>query len=786
MKVTKIAGVTLSIVAALVILLLCVFLFWLGPTVKLVAEKVGSKALGAPLTINELSINPRKGTLHLSEFKIANQEVFGRSNVVSLASLDIAIDMGSIFSQTVVVHQVTLNSPYFIYEQSSATDNITEFILSIQEFIGFDPSAPPPPPDPKKLAKKERKAQKKKEKGPKIVIIESLVINDVQFHLANTDDPRLDIDVAFEQLAASMTNGTVNLKNLHVGNPALLDTPTLFTLDAIDITLDPQSIYSGTVSIRDVQVIRPYVYLEHNPQTDTVAEFMKIAEQFSTITTNTPAEPALDMPEESILEESVSGPPPVALHNLLVDDIQIKLMDTTVTNASSELRMLAGIGSISANLVDGNIQLKGMTVPNPAGFVASNLFHLANIDITLEPGSIFSPQTVIQEVFVNAPTINLEQTETSGNARELKDTLMGFVPPVPETKGAPTPKEPAIPGEGPKPIPLSEQAVVLQTLIVTNFTMNLSLPTDTNAPASSSFNLPTFGNTKEKISLHKLNPMRQKGDQPTNGTIAVETSADGPMKLIAFQSLVARPLDGTIRMTHLQVSNPKGFANEHLVTVEQFRMDINPDSLLSDTLLIRDILIDKPRISYERKITTDNFKVLQTEIEKAIARRKNYPGQEEPPPEMQALAGETEAQKVIIEHLLVNRGQVRAKLSALPSAPIPLPKIEMADMGKAEGGTSVGQAASRIWVALYDAIISSVSSATGYAGDALKGAGALTFGTLGSVTGLTAGKSDPVAANEEGILAEGEASEEASQTAEPAEEKKPNRRLFRRGSGRFF
>ena len=154
-----------------------------------------------------------------------------------MASLDVAIDMGSLFSQTVVVHQVALNSPYFIYEQSAATDNIQEFILSIQEFVGYDPAAPPPPPDPKKLEKKrkkkEKKAQKKKEKGPKIVIVESLVINDVQVHLANTDDPRLDIDVSLEQFAVSMTNGTVNLKNLHVSNPALLDTSDLFTLDAI-------------------------------------------------------------------------------------------------------------------------------------------------------------------------------------------------------------------------------------------------------------------------------------------------------------------------------------------------------------------------------------------------------------------------------------------------------------------------------------------------------------------------------------------------------------------------
>jgi hypothetical protein len=97
-------------------------------------------------------------------------------------------------------------------------------------------------------------------------------------------------------------------------------------------------------------------------------------------------------------------------------------------------------------LVDGKIQINAITVPNPPGFVSSNLFHLANIDITLVPGSVFSPQTVIQKIFINSPTINLEQTETSGNASELKDTLMGFMPPAPEANGAPTPKDSVITG----------------------------------------------------------------------------------------------------------------------------------------------------------------------------------------------------------------------------------------------------------------------------------------------------------------------------------------------------
>jgi hypothetical protein len=285
----------------------------------------------------------------------------------------------------------------------------------------------------------------------------------------------------------------------------------------------------------------------------------------------------------------------------------------------------------------------------------------------------------------------------------------------------------------------------------------------------------------EKVSLSKLHSFQQSD----SNTVPVAVEADGPIKLIAFEALIAQPLQGTARITNLQVSNLKGFANEHLVTIEQFRMEIDTESLQSDTLLITDILITKPRISYERKITTDNIKALQIEIEKAVARRKQYAAGEEPPPETEPPGEETEpaadkaaGQKVIIEYLLVDGGLVRAKLSALPSAPIPLPNIEMKDMGKEEGGTSLAEATSNIGVAFYDAIIGSVSSATGFAGDALKGAGALTFGTLGNVTGLTSGNAE----NEE----EMPAVDETAQSAEPEEEKKSRRRPFRRKTGRFF
>lgn len=414
--------------------------------------------------------------------------------------------------------------------------------------------------------------------------------------------------------------------------------------------------------------------------------------------------------------------------------------------------MLAGISSISVKLVDGSIQLKGITVPNPDGFHATNLFYLAEINVALDPESIFSRQVVINEVFVDSPKINLEQTETTGNVAELQKSLMGFVPPTPETP-APEPEKVAEAGTTNAPVPLAEQPVILETLFVTNLAVNaILLPpgaTTTNEPAAGPLG---------RIKLNKLNPMTYVKKSDTNKTATIEAEE---ITLLAFDLLTVEPLKGTVGISNLQIGNPQGFANKHLVKLQQFKLSLDPDTLQADTLLIKEIYIEKPRIAYERKIMTDNIKAFQQTIEGAVARRDETKDKAMEEHEAEI----SEEQKVIIEHLLVQGGIVKAKLSALPTAPIPLPTIEMKDIGKKEGGASLGEASSKIFDAFYDSIIGAVSSVTGFAGDALKGMGSL----------VLPGSNKP---DETGI-----SPEDATVEEPPPEKKKRSskrRRIFRR------
>lgn len=906
MKGKKILKISLGVLGSLVLLILIVFFFFLGPTVKFIAQTIGSNALGTPLSIEKLSISPTKGVIHLTDFTVANHDIFGQSNAVSLASLDIEVDVSSLFSSTVVVHRVDINSPHFVYEQSDISDNISEFVLKVQEFAGIDPNAPPPPPDPKKLEKKrkkkEKKARKKATKPPKILIVESLAINDVLISFVSTKDELLNFGAGFESFSVSMTNGNVQLDNLYVSNPGRLATENLFHLEEATLEMVPGSIYSSNITINAVGIKNPHIFIEHNPETDTVGEFLKIASGLATkIPTNkasatndvilaettvptapppnlaleslilenlrlnlintaapelnmaiglerlnvalergdirldnlyignpeslqtphlflleqfavqlrpgshieetvvieevqinhphvtlelhedentvvevlkiakgyTDRIPTYQLPElpppaepkqEPLAAEPATNRPPVELYNLAIDDIQIQLLNTTDTNRpATDPSVLFGIREVAFNFFDGQLGVRDIMIPNADGFTTSNLFHLANIDVKIQPDSINSPQFIIDEIFVDSPKVNLEQTEESGNVAVLQTELMKFAPDPSEIPTLPSTDpevtaETALSTSTNPPVALADQPVVLHQLVVTNFAVNLKFPVNTNDTEEAKFGF-EMSDLNPMDAVSKLNPNEESSDG--EAPEETEVDPDSAMTILAFELLSLEPLKGLLYVNNMRISNPPNFSRRNLIQLDQFRLDLDPDTLQSDTLLIEDVQISKPSIRYERQIRTDNIKALQAEIEQAAVRRGEQMGTEAQTNQMASAEVSTNqmanaegstnqveiaetadgGQKVIIEHLLIHDGIVRAKLSALPAMPIPLPTIEREGMGKEEGGTSLADASTEVFNILYDSIIGAVGNATGLAGDTLKGAGALTFDAMGNIFG---------------------------------------------------
>ncbi|MBN2164588.1 MAG: hypothetical protein JXR25_00145 [Pontiellaceae bacterium] len=743
-KVKKAFGIVTGLLLILLLILVCIFFLWLGPTVKLAVEHVGSKALGTALKIEVLEINPRRGTFHMEGFSIANHDAFGRTNAVSVKELDIAFDAGSVFSDTVLVHRIWIDSPAFVYEQNEATDNIARFILSIEAYLGAE----------KKPLKTEPE-QPEKAAPSKAVWIESMEISQAQMYLANTHNPDLDIDAGLESLTLSMTNGLVTLRNLHISNPAGLELPNLFTLDRIEVLIEPESLYSDTLSILDVKISNPYAYLEHNETTDTLSEIMKLADNIVERAGSAEA-PSDEMPATA--DENETARPPVALHNLTIDDIQLRLLDSASDRAKTET-LLAGIASINVRLIDGTISVKALSVPNPEGFSTNNLFQVAQIDVILQPDTLYGGQLQIDRIAIDAPLINLEQTEESGNAVALQNKLAAFIPSAQTAPAEPVEEDQGFPDETAAPIPLSEQPVILNELVVSNFAINLKEPVSTNEPIWS-ISL-TDLNPLNMLSLEKLNIFSSSEEEEA------ETAPDAPVQILGFQNLTILPMQGMIDINNLELANPPDFTRRKLMRLESLHCELDPESVQTETILIHDLTITRPKVRYERQILIDNIKALQKAIEQAaVAKTESEPDNGGKEPET------TESGKnVIIDRVLITKSSVQAKLSIAPATPpIPLPGIELKDIGKEKGGTTPIEASTKVIDTFYDTMISAVGETTGFAADVLKGAGGLVM---------------PLQTDEESAKEETSSTETAP--AQQKEKEEPTRARFKsRHPGRIF
>lgn len=695
----KAIKIILISIGSLLLLLLLTLLFWLGPTVQFFAETIGSKALGTPLTIEKLSIRPLKGTVLLSNLRLQQPEGYQRTNALSIARLDIAVDISSLKTDTIRIRRIHIDSPHVAHEFTAHSDTISDFLAQVLEFVKIDPNAPSSNPN-----------KKTNDKPAKKVIVEALQINDFQLHAVNTPEKELTLTAGFEQFNASMTNGWVQLDKLFIGNPGKLQTPHLFSLDQLAIRLDPDSIYSDRIIIQSIDVVKPHTWIENHAELTTVSAFMDVAEEYTALAQKLATSVPRSAEQVAKTNDSDAPPPPnVQLQQLMIEDIQLNLLDTTRTNALHQPYLLAGISSIEAALAEGQVDIHQIRLANPPGFSSTNLISLSAIGISLDPASLDTDQIVLSNILIKNPKINLEKTASSGNIAELQQLIMALIPAAP-----PTEKE----SPAPDPVPLSEQPVLLNRLQVTNLLVNLTLPPE------------AFERGIVSGLTHDLNPLNlldnTSSDESSVKTASASGADTGTLKFVGFDQLSLEPLKGWLTISQLRVANPPLCANPYLTQIEEFHLDIDPDTLQHDVLLIRDIRIQKPKIAYERKLKKDNIEILIATLDQTL-----HGGEKmlEAAPDTEAEA--TNGQKVIIEHVLVDNGQVQAKLSAIPTATIPLPDIELNDIGKEDDGASFTEAGQKLYSTLYESILGAVAGTFNLAGDALKGAGGLSVQTLG-------------------------------------------------------
>ncbi|MEQ8315440.1 MAG: hypothetical protein RL839_08255 [Gammaproteobacteria bacterium] len=103
-------------------------------------EVGGSRVLGTQVDVDSALISPVGGVGSISGLRVANLEGFQSDYAFQMEEISIELDVGSVFSDVVIVESVTISQPQITYERSLTRDNIRALLNNISS--GGGASAP--------------------------------------------------------------------------------------------------------------------------------------------------------------------------------------------------------------------------------------------------------------------------------------------------------------------------------------------------------------------------------------------------------------------------------------------------------------------------------------------------------------------------------------------------------------------------------------------------------------------------------------------------------------------
>lgn len=206
-------------------------------------------------------------------------------------------------------------------------------------------------------------------------------------------------------------------------------------------------------------------------------------------------------------------------------------------------------------------------------------------------------------------------------------------------------------------------------------------------------------------------------------TNAVNTAGPMIMKVDVFleESKVSL-LSGSGELKKLKVGNPYGFKTEHLFNLDNIAIELNPSSLASDTAHIKKVHIDGPHVIFEGDPLKNNIKSL---IDGLSDDSPSAPEEEQESDEDEKAPAKE--QKIIIDHLVIENVKLGVSHPLLQGKAlnVTLPRIELRDLGKEEGGATPADVVKSIMKEFYRVVLPAIQNTLGDVGNVGKEVGKL-------------------------------------------------------------
>lgn len=149
---------------------------------------------------------------------------------------------------------------------------------------------------------------------------------------------------------------------------------------------------------------------------------------------------------------------------------------------------------------------------------------------------------------------------------------------------------------------------------------------------------------------------------------------------VVLDSAHISPLSGVGTLSGLSVGNPAGWSPVDAFRLGKVHISMEPFSLMKETIVINEIVVEQPEFFYETKIVASNVGDLLKNIEQTMGSGKAA----------EPKTRDGKPVKMIVRKLVLKAGRVTLGAGG-QAITIPLPEIDMTDVGVKEGGITPAQ-----------------------------------------------------------------------------------------------
>ena len=128
-------GLFVTLVVAAVLLVLALP-FWIGPVAKTIANRTVPDIVGTNFRLGEFGFNFYTGKLRIGDIKLENPDGYSPKDAFTLGRFNVDLDVGSLFDDTIVVHEIALRDMFVSYVKKDGKYNLQVIADNVQSSLG--------------------------------------------------------------------------------------------------------------------------------------------------------------------------------------------------------------------------------------------------------------------------------------------------------------------------------------------------------------------------------------------------------------------------------------------------------------------------------------------------------------------------------------------------------------------------------------------------------------------------------------------------------------------------